>query len=230
MTASSFDSNAAIGGTGGTGNVAGFPGYGYGGGIYNKATAYVKDSSFTCNSADYGGGMDNGPEAPVTDVSFSTFKGNTARIAGPNYDYTSTFIDQFNTVIVGPIVVKSPGKQASAVGVAQAINLGSFADPNAASSWTETIDWGDNTSSTLHLPPGSLGKLNHTYAKKGTRTVTVTVTDNLGVTASYSFTVSVSAKNNGPNSSPAVSSAALGAGLGTSTSNASAISNNGAGA
>ncbi len=133
-------------------------------------------------------------------------------------------------MIVGPIVVKSPGKQASAVGVAQAINLGSFADPNAASSWTETIDWGDNTSSTLHLPPGSLGKLNHTYAKKGTRTVTVTVTDNLGVTASYSFTVSVSAKNNGPNSSPAVSSAALGAGLGTSTSNASAISNNGAGA
>lgn len=112
-------------------------------------------------------------------------------------------------MIVGPIVVKSPGKQASAVGVAQAINLGSFADPNAASSWTETIDWGDNTSSTLHLPPGSLGKLNHTYAKKGTRTVTVTVTDNLGVTASYSFTVSVSAKNNGPNSSPAVSSAAL---------------------
>ena len=78
MTAGSFDSNAAIGGAGGTGNVTGTPGTSYGGGIYNRATAYVKDSSFTCNSADYGGAAANESDA-LLDISFSTFKNNTGR-------------------------------------------------------------------------------------------------------------------------------------------------------
>ena len=128
---------------------------------------------------------------------------------------------------VSPLPVKSPGKQSSTATVSHAFNLGSFTDPNPATSWTETISWGDSTTSTLTLPPGSLGMLNHTYATKGTKIVTVSVTDNLGGTGSNSFAVNVNAKYNGINSSPAVSSGAVIDVSGTGTLAASAASTNG---
>ena len=129
-----------------------------------------------------------------------------------------------------PIAVKSPGSQSSSTGSSHSFSLGSFTDPNAASSWTETINWGDkSTYSNLNLPPGSLGTLKHTYNKAGTYTVTVTVIDNLGGTGSNTFTVKVSGKSNGNaiiggmSATAPISSTSLGVASVTNTTSASLV-------
>jgi hypothetical protein len=190
---STFSANVAVGGAAGTGNVGGTAGYGYGGGLYNDYGGYVKDSTFSGNSADYGGGLYNDAAATL-DLSFSTLNHNIANISDPNVGNLGTFIDAFNIYIVAsPIVVTAPSTQSSTAGVSHAFSLGSFSDPNeGATSWTEIINWGDSTTSTLHLHPGSLGTLAHTYATAAAYTATVTVTDNVDGTGSNSFTANVS--------------------------------------
>src|SRR5439155_5819402 len=79
------------------------------------------------------------------------------------------------------------------------INLGSFSDPNAgASSWTVTVSWGDNTTSSFTTNSrGALPSQTHTYAQAGIDTVTVTVTDNLNQSGSASFQLTVNPANTG---------------------------------
>jgi hypothetical protein len=93
--------------------------------------------------------------------------------------------------VASPITVNSPGTLQGKAGVPKMFKLGSFSDPNPATGWTETINWGDGTSSTLSRPPGPLGKLSHTYASAGSFRVSVTVTDNLGVTGTKAHGVNV---------------------------------------
>jgi PKD repeat protein len=104
---------------------------------------------------------------------------------------STTFTANVSSSVL-PIAVTSPGTQASVADSSHAFALGSFTDPNAASSWTESVNWGDSSSNTLHLPPGSLGTLDHTYASSAAYAVTVTVTDNLTGVGSNSFTANVS--------------------------------------
>ena len=184
VTGGLFAANSAVGGAAGLGHIAGLKGESAGGGIYNDDIAYVKDSTFTGNSAQYGGGLYNEAESTLN-LTFSIVTGNSAKVAGPAvFNNSGIFIDQFNTytALVLPIVVAAPGTQVSvAEGVSRSFLLGSFADPNGASSWTEIIDWGDSTSTTVDLPPGSLGTLAHTFASTGAHTVTVSITDSLAL-------------------------------------------------
>ncbi|HLJ95919.1 MAG TPA: PKD domain-containing protein, partial [Gemmataceae bacterium] len=68
-----------------------------------------------------------------------------------------------------------------------------------ASSWTVTVNWGDNTSPTTFTTnsQGSLGSQSHTYAQAGTYTATVTVTDNQNVSNAATFQVTVSSTTSG---------------------------------
>src|SRR5579871_4846022 len=102
--------------------------------------------------------------------------------------------------VTNAVTVTSPGSQTATAGTATPFNLGSFSDTTpGASSWTVTVNWGDNTSPTTFTTnsQGSLGSQSHTYAQAGTYTATVTVTDNQNVSGSTTFQVTVSSSNVG---------------------------------
>jgi hypothetical protein len=83
--------------------------------------------------------------------------------------------------------------QTAIAGVEQAINLGSFADPDAHDAWDVTVNWGDGTPQEFITvtAPGSLGSRSHTYATDGEKTVTVQVSDRV-TSHQGSFKVNVS--------------------------------------
>src|SRR5215218_8160935 len=107
---------------------------------------------------------------------------------------TRDYIANYNTA---PSVT-APANQSANEGTSASFNLGSFADAQADSPWTVTVDWGDGSpdSTFTKTTTGSLGTLPHTYDDgPNTYTVTVTVTGNGngagGASGSATFTVTV---------------------------------------
>jgi hypothetical protein len=88
--------------------------------------------------------------------------------------------------------VTAPPNQTATQGQSASINVGSFTDPGAESSWSVTVNWGDgSTNDTFSVSAaGSLGSRAHTYATTGSKTVTVTVNDGTG-SGQAQFTVTV---------------------------------------
>jgi hypothetical protein len=91
-----------------------------------------------------------------------------------------------------PPKVTPPNNQTAVEGVAQAVALGSFSDPDSGP-WTVAVSWGDGSATTgfTTTTPGSLTQT-HTFAAAGTLTVTVTITNSANQAASESFKVAVS--------------------------------------
>src|SRR5262249_18822012 len=77
----------------------------------------------------------------------------------------------------GPTVTAA-ADQTAVEGASKSIDLGSFADPNAAP-WGIVVNWGDGSANTSFFTnsAGALGSKSHTFAEEGDYTVTVTVTD-----------------------------------------------------
>src|SRR5207248_11609197 len=82
-----------------------------------------------------------------------------------------------------------PGDQGASEGTPQPFDLGSFSDPGADGPWAVDVHWGDGSpDSTFNAgSPGTLGRLDHTFADNGTYAVTVTVTDGHGDAGTASF-------------------------------------------
>ncbi len=69
---------------------------------------------------------------------------------------------------------------------------GSFSDPNPnATSWTGTVDYGDNSGVQQLTLSGMNFSLSHQYKDEGTYTVTVKITDNQGATGTGTATITV---------------------------------------
>ncbi len=122
-----------------------------------------------------------------------TYTVTQSDVAGDSTD-TKTATDAVTTVTQPtPPTVSSAANQAASLGVAQAIDLGSFSDPDSGP-WQVDVNWGDNSADATFTTnsPGSLDTQPHTYAGAGNLTVTVTVTNSANQTGSATFLVSVS--------------------------------------
>jgi hypothetical protein len=89
----------------------------------------------------------------------------------------------------GRPTVTPPGVQVARPGVATAISLGAFADPDSAGPWSVTVDWGDATARTTFsaATPGDLTAQPHAYRASGAYTVTVKVADERGAWTMATF-------------------------------------------
>ena len=87
-----------------------------------------------------------------------------------------TFTVTVNPTNVAPVVNVEPD---AAIDEGQTFTgSGSFTDPDAADTWTATVDYGDGSGvRALPLNPEKTFELSHLYADDGQYTITVTVTD-----------------------------------------------------
>jgi hypothetical protein len=67
---------------------------------------------------------------------------------------------------------------------------GSFTDTDSTS-WTATVDYGDNSGTQSLILSGTNFSLSHVYQDNGTYTVTISVTDNQGATGTGTATITV---------------------------------------
>jgi len=143
------------------------------------------------NSGDYGDWYSFfGGQIPQVQDAFGT-PGATANLGA---ELTRLDVLGYTLGSLDAPVVSAPGVAQTAVeGASKAIDLGSFADPNAAP-WGVTVDWGDGSANTTYFlnTAGPLGTQSHKYAEEGNYTVTVNVNDFTSQLGSKTFNVAVS--------------------------------------
>jgi len=112
--------------------------------------------------------------------------------------FTTVTANGAATVSVAPLTVSGGAVEGAVAGSAVSSTWATFTDANpneAASSYTATIDWGDNSGATTGTVTGFDGTFvvsgGHSYATAGTYTVTVSVTDPQGTNASATSTAQV---------------------------------------
>ena len=97
----------------------------------------------------------------------------------------------FTRIVNSTPVVTAAANQTASPGVATAIDLGSFADPDTGP-WSVSVNWGDSSTTSFFVAnAGALGTLTHTYTTAGTYSPQFTVTDFTSLSGSATFNVDV---------------------------------------